>query len=250
MEDNPGQRLKLFRNDRGLSQRELAATLGVQQRSISDGENGRPSPSLIDALFSKMGVSSDWLLHGEGEMIHKPAPFKVTKQILNPMRTDEQRREFGRKRREAHSKVDVEAFSMIGSFEITTSSGPGLVVVSQDTEDQMAFTKAFLARHSVDPEMAGLIRAKDDSMEPFAPNGSRALVDFSARDKFSEGPHIFRYNGSVQVRHLLPLGGGADQALQQVVVIGANPNTSTVIKGAALDDLEIIGRVITVISDI
>lgn len=252
MSQSPGERLLLFRKQLGLKQKEFAAELGVAAGGIGFVERDErlPSREFLGKLSKRYNLSADWLLHGRGDMLMKSPSFRVTKQILNPMRTVEQMHEAGRKRRQAQSQIDVDAFSVIGSFEITLASGPGLVVMSENTEDSMAFTKSFLARHRVDPNMAGLIRATDDSMEPFAPRGSRVLVDFSARDRFTEGLHIFRHNGSVQVRQLLPLGDEPDQALQQVVVIGANPHTSTVIKGSALDDLEIIGRVVTVISDI
>lgn len=43
-------RIKVFRNERGMSQADLAAAVGVTQKTISTIESGRFTPSTVIAL--------------------------------------------------------------------------------------------------------------------------------------------------------------------------------------------------------
>lgn len=250
MPQSPGERLLLFRNQLQLKQKEFAKELGVAAGGIGFVERDErlPSRELLGKLTERYNLSADWLLHGRGDMLMKKPSFDVPRKTFNPMRSEDQLREAGQNRRGDQLSNDVGAFSFIGTFDITNAPFPGTVVMNHDLEAYMAFSMTYLDSHNVDPDRAGLVRATNDNMEPFAPNGSRALVDFTARDKFSEGLHIFRFKGSVQVRQLLPIGGG-DEGLRQVVAFSINPTTTTLIEGSDLKDFEIIGRVVTIISD-
>jgi transcriptional regulator with XRE-family HTH domain len=65
-----GERVILFRNDKNLSQQELADSIGVSRGYIGDIERNRsePSSNFLTLLASKFNVSVDWLLTGRGEM--------------------------------------------------------------------------------------------------------------------------------------------------------------------------------------
>ncbi len=65
-----GDRVSLFRKDKKLSQQELADAIGVSRGYIGDIERNRsePSSNFLTLLASKLNVSVDWLLTGEGEM--------------------------------------------------------------------------------------------------------------------------------------------------------------------------------------
>lgn len=64
--DTPAARLKAFRLSKGLSQRALAARLGVSRSFVGDIEAGRTQPSREFArkMIGCLGVSADWLLFG------------------------------------------------------------------------------------------------------------------------------------------------------------------------------------------
>lgn len=65
-----GERVTLFRKDKKLSQQELADAIGVSRGYIGDIERNRsePSSNFLTLLASKLNISVDWLLTGEGEM--------------------------------------------------------------------------------------------------------------------------------------------------------------------------------------
>lgn len=65
-----GERIKLFRQDRAVSQKAMAETLGVSYQSIGLWEKGTNNPSTQSIKFIAMayGVSEEWLRTGEGQM--------------------------------------------------------------------------------------------------------------------------------------------------------------------------------------
>ena len=73
---SPGVRVIFFREQKKLSQQELADFLGVSRGYIGDIERDRSAPSFnfLTLLASKMDVSIDWILTGEGEMLRGKKP--------------------------------------------------------------------------------------------------------------------------------------------------------------------------------
>ncbi len=58
------QRLKELREDKGISQKELANTLNLRQQSISMWENGsrQPNYDMLETLCKYFEVTADYLL--------------------------------------------------------------------------------------------------------------------------------------------------------------------------------------------
>lgn len=63
-------RIKLVRKKLGLTQKEIAQSLGIKQGHWSDIERGekQPSETLLIAFIYRYAISSHWLQTGEGEM--------------------------------------------------------------------------------------------------------------------------------------------------------------------------------------
>lgn len=63
-----GRNLSILRNEKNISQEELAFKLGVTKQTISDWEldGSTPNSNQIEALSKSLGVSIDKLLDGEG----------------------------------------------------------------------------------------------------------------------------------------------------------------------------------------
>lgn len=61
---NIGSKIKLWRNQRGFNQREMAVLTGFSLRTLQGWERGEVLPSLdgVVALAKTMGVTTDWLL--------------------------------------------------------------------------------------------------------------------------------------------------------------------------------------------
>jgi len=62
-----GQRLRLIREQLGLSQAQLAKKIGFSQNAISHWERGeRDIPTQALIALKRLGINIDWLLTGEG----------------------------------------------------------------------------------------------------------------------------------------------------------------------------------------
>ncbi len=70
------QNLKLFRDALGLTQAQIAKTLGLKQPVYQRYESGAhkiPFETVLDLKYC-FGISVDWLITGEGIMFDKPIP--------------------------------------------------------------------------------------------------------------------------------------------------------------------------------
>ena len=63
-------RIKMLRNDVGLTQQQFAANIGVSQNTFANYEIGRrnPSNSTINNICKTFNVDENWLRTGEGDM--------------------------------------------------------------------------------------------------------------------------------------------------------------------------------------
>ena len=66
-----GSRLKTLRNSKKLTQKELAETIGVNQKQYQHWERGRAEPDFekLQGLAYVLGVKIEWLLYGNGKLI-------------------------------------------------------------------------------------------------------------------------------------------------------------------------------------
>ena len=65
-----GERLKKIREDRGLSQKQAAALVGMQQQAwrVYETDSSMPGAKLIMKICQQYSVSSDWLLGIEHDL--------------------------------------------------------------------------------------------------------------------------------------------------------------------------------------
>ena len=82
-----GQRLKELRKSLGKKQTEMGRLLGIAQTYYSRYERDLVSPkaTTIAKLKEETGVSTDWLLTGEGEMFSR----KESDEVLQTLSTQE-----------------------------------------------------------------------------------------------------------------------------------------------------------------
>lgn len=87
MNETYGHRLREWRKSVKLSQRGLAAELGISQGYVGDIESERAEPSrnFLIRLSERFGLSADWLLHGRGEITPDHAPIQATAQPTTPL---------------------------------------------------------------------------------------------------------------------------------------------------------------------
>lgn len=70
--DGIGNRIKLVRQQLGLTQQQFAEKIGISRSHISNIENGNemPSNSLVLLITAIFPVNHDWLLYEDGEMLY------------------------------------------------------------------------------------------------------------------------------------------------------------------------------------
>lgn len=74
-----GQKIKILRKTRGLTQQQLADKLNVKRATISNYEIGRRSPHIkeLESIAAALGVGLDYFGYGGGETIDLIARAKV-----------------------------------------------------------------------------------------------------------------------------------------------------------------------------
>ena len=70
-----GKRIRQARIRLGLSRANLAKLVGVNERTITNYENGKTmKPSILQKIAKALEVDPQWLLTGEGSL---PTPSKI-----------------------------------------------------------------------------------------------------------------------------------------------------------------------------
>jgi transcriptional regulator with XRE-family HTH domain len=90
------ERLRQLRISLGFTQKEFATDMGIPARTYwrYEAEEGDPQLSFLELLIAKYGVSSTWLLTGEGKMFSKPmtgegeAPDSPGEEIMEAVNED------------------------------------------------------------------------------------------------------------------------------------------------------------------
>ena len=69
-----GERIRTYRQSKGIKVADFAKLIGVSQGSLSDIENQKTKPSAetISALVRHTDIDARWLMTGEGEMRQLP----------------------------------------------------------------------------------------------------------------------------------------------------------------------------------
>lgn len=85
--ENFGKRLRRLRKERGLTQDDIAAAIGVSRQIISRWERNEAVPKAgnLTALADTLGISADYLLHGKTNfpaMPEVPVEVPLNEQIL------------------------------------------------------------------------------------------------------------------------------------------------------------------------
>ena len=238
--DSPGKRLASFRKSLELSQRALAAQLGVSGGYIGQIEADHIAPSrlILETISERYNLSSDWLLNGHGEQLHAPMlgfSARVSGRIDPP--------DYGMP---AHGDFASEGdeYALIRRFDFSLSAGPGLVPVEGDNQDRLAFSRSWLLRNNINSDLAALVRVKDDSMAPTIVDGSMVLIHRMENTVKREGVYAFTRDGAAFIKRLIPAGVSAGGRATAIIILSDNPTyPPESLSGPQLNELRVIGRV-------
>lgn len=83
-----GDRLRVSRKSRGLTQKELALKIGAKHNSVSNWEKGQnmPDPITIESLCAVLDITPNYLLMGEEQPLLRVAPQGFTAEETSLMR--------------------------------------------------------------------------------------------------------------------------------------------------------------------
>lgn len=211
-----GPRLKLARNEAGLTQQQLADKSGLTQSAIAELEADRTkdSPKILE-LAKAVGKSPEWL--------RSERPY--------------------RKRTVAESAPPApEGFVALGRFDASFSMGPGSLVADQpEPMGYWLIESQWLHGFTRAPQNeVAIVKADGDSMTPTLMPGDWVVVDRTQTRLSREGIYAIRVGDDLWIKRL-----SLNLHDKTVRVISDNPTTP--VQVADETDLTIIGRVIAVV---
>ena len=226
-----GSRIKLARQHMAdttgsaVTQAGLAKMCGwsESQSRVSNYESdGREPPrASIETIADVTGVNKDWLMFGHGPMTGETPVIDLTDEI-------------------AAREAMAGWFSFFPRGQITARLGKETVIESDQIIDDIAFSDAALARHSLDKTAVAVIRVVGDAMAPTLLSSDKCAVDLRANQSFADGIYALGFGKSIAFRRIkMRMDGGID-------VLSDNPTytTESFTAAQASESLTVIGRVV------
>jgi len=200
-------RIKELRVNLGLTQSELAGKLNLSTNSIFKYEKGLsvPSPANLFKIASLGETTTDWLISGKSSM-------------------------------HSMQKTDSDEFCYIPLYDISASTGHGLLNSTEGITEHLVFRKEYITRelHSNQADLAVII-AYGDSMIPAIHTGDILLCDRKKIKNLREGIYIIRIDDDLFVKNLQRLPGRqfkiySTNSQDHLLVDADNPNIEIIAK--------------------
>ncbi len=199
----------------GLSQDEIASSIGSKKRGYQDNERGHsyPGGKVIEG-FVHLGINANWLLTGEGEMLlGEKSPLQGGEGVDND-------------------------YAYITLYDAECSAGAGSWNDHCKPLTRLAFTKYSLRKKGLDSNTLSAVRVTGDSMEGDLSDGDAVLIDHSRKEVKGEGIYVIRLNDHLYAKRLQPTFDGME-------IISTNKAYDKMhVPKNRLNELEIIGQVV------
>jgi len=197
----------------GASEAAFAEKANISQSGLNRILNGGlPSLDVLIAIAVAGGVNLEWLARGnDGLEVGSPAE---------------------------RLEITLPDFAFVPRYEVRASAGHGLVPVSEDISERVAFRADWLREIGVAAANAAVLTADGDSMEPLIPDGALMLVDVSIREVRNGCIYVIVKDGDLLVKRVHRRVDGT------IALISENTRYPPEdISPALLDKLHIVGRV-------
>lgn len=127
--------------------------------------------------------------------------------------------------------------------EVFASCGNGTVTFS-DEKELVEFHKSMLPDYSKSKKYS-MICARGDSMSPYINSGDKLIIEHWENNQIIDNKvYVFSYKSEIFVKRL-------SKNLDEIIIKSDNPNYNIrVIKGEDMNDINIIGRVVSVLRSI
>lgn len=226
------------------SQKEFAATIGVDKNTWARYERGERAPTAEVLLaLGRRGYNSNWILDGHGRPLLDDDQIDVHQEMISAVfldNIDAQRRRQERIRSVAKSLADFrDQVIPVPYYNVSASMGGGVTNHSERVKEYWPFSHTWLARMGLAEHDLAVIDARGDSMTPTINDGDQLLVDLSRRDLAGDGIYALRIDGELFAKRLRRR---IDRAVE---VISDNPNykPELLTPDSGLES-EIVGKVV------
>ena len=127
--------------------------------------------------------------------------------------------------------------------EVFASCGNGTVTFSEEKDIIELHRTVFPEYHN--NRKYSMIHAKGDSMSPFINNGDKLIIEHWENNQIIDNKvYVFCYKSEIFVKRL-------SKNLDEIIIKSENPTYSTrIIKGEDMNEISIIGRVVSVLRSI
>jgi len=198
-----------------INQSALATKLGVSKGIVSEFASGAREPSK-DFLFglSRIGISLDWFLTGEGEMLLNKEPKPGLKGL--PIYSE--------------SKLPEGSF-VVPLLDQRLSAGGGAHLPEGDKAAALVRVPAYLSRYG---DNIAALTVDGDSMFPTLSRGDMVVCDSCGWS--GEGIYALRMSGEGFVKRVTKAPG-------KIVILSDNPKYPPREEPEESQDIQIIGRV-------
>lgn len=183
------ERLVQVRKTRGMSQKQIAAWVSVNEKTWQHYEAGSTEPKVSSLRrLADMGFDLNWIItgkkkeltfHGDPETAVSAAGRDVVAELMKQT-----------------------GYVLVPSYDIEASAGGGLVPVSEEVGDLLAFREGWLRELGLTPGKAATVEARGDSMEPTIRNGDLLLVDMSVNRLIDDAIYLLERDGGVTVKRV------------------------------------------------
>ncbi len=223
-----GERLKQARENKQLSQQEVAERAGMSQPTYYKIESGKTKrTTYLNDLARVLGVNPEWLATGQGSMqtnqqivddLIASMPNGITHDQIEPWR----------------NQTWVEVYDL----KFCCGDGGGYAEF-EPLKKTLPFDDSFFKYRNIKPEFFKLIYGKGDSMSPYINDGDAVGLDIS--DKIPKDGEVYALflDGDTMIKRIFREAGGIltlssdNKAYRDKVVDDSNG-----------DSLIIIGRVV------
>ncbi len=223
-----GERLKQARENKQLSQQEVAERAGMSQPTYYKIESGKTKrTTYLNDLARVLGVNPEWLATGQGSMqtnqqivddLIASMPNGITHDQIEPWR----------------NQTWVEVYDL----KFCCGDGGGYAEF-EPLKKTLPFDNSFFKYRNIKPEFFKLIYGKGDSMSPYINDGDAVGLDIS--DKIPKDGEVYALflDGDTMIKRIFREAGGVlrltsdNKAYRDKVVDDSNG-----------DSLIIIGRVV------
>lgn len=167
----------------------FAKRSGIPDSTLRNYKNSGSMPGLrhLLAIAQTANVTLDWLAAARGPMRFDPSGLSADTRVPGVIGFNE-----------GDDPLD---FTLLPRMGVSASAGHGLVALTDEVTERLAFKTEWLHSMGLSPRYCGLLTARGNSQEPVIKNGSLLLVDLRPDQQIRSGCYyILVLDGDVLVK--------------------------------------------------